>query len=349
MSNARSVTAEPLEAYCTSGSSPGLPSLHLLGPGRVGRALLRRLAGLPVRLAAVTDSRGTLHSERGLDPARTAELKERTGRVAPEARPLTPELLRTIGSDIVVDTTATGVDREPWHALLERGVLDRKASLVLAAKDGLRARAPSWTAAPLSDRVRYNAVLGGVGEVLRAELPELRTRANTVAIGGNASTTTILRAVEEGAPLAAGIAAAGDAGLLEADPELDLRGVDAAVKLAIVVGALWGQQVDPADIPCEDVRGLDLETVRARVRRGRTTRLIGRRDARGRLSVRYEEVARGSFLDVPGDRVVYLYGLREGGDRLHVGDGLGADGTARAVLRDVEACLQAGSVVEARR
>ncbi|HSM06220.1 MAG TPA: hypothetical protein VK858_16490 [Longimicrobiales bacterium] len=340
MSNARSVTAGPLEAYCTSGSSPGVTSLHLVGPGRVGRALLRCLAGGPVRLVAVSDSRGTLRSPGGLDPRRTAELKERTGRVAPERRALSPALLRAVGADLVVDATATALHRTDWYDLLEQGVLDRGATLVLAAKDGLRARAERWTAPPLAGRVRFNAVLGGAGEDLRAELPELRSRAHTVAIGGNASTTAIVRAVEAGGSLEDGIAAAGEAGLLEADPELDLRGVDAAVKLAIVAGAVWGRSVEPATIPCDDIRDVDPEILRERARRGRTTRLIGRRDPTGRLSVRYEEVARGSLLDVPSDRVAYLYGLREGGERLHVGDGLGPDGTARALLRDVEACLQ---------
>ena len=326
-----------VEAYCTTGSSPGRPTLHLIGPGAVGRSLLRQLDPSSLRLIAVSDSSGTLHAPAGLAPDRVAELKERTGRVTAgrTPTPLNATLLRQIEADIVVDTTATVLDREDWHEALTAGVLQRGAHLVLAAKDGICAQASVWSGADFHDRVRYNAVLGGAGHGLHDEVDEIRSSCRAAAVAGNATTTTIIRVVESGLSLNEGIEVAARAGLLEADPELDFRGVDAAVKLAIVAGILQRKAIDPTTIACEDIRSLDPAVIRGRAARHATTRLVGRLDERGRLGLRYEEVARGAALDVPPDRVAYLYELHSGGSRLHVGDGLGAALTARAALRDV--------------
>lgn len=63
------------DAFHSSGQSPGLPTLHLVGPGRVGRCLLERLADAPIRLVAVTDSTATVFGRRGLDAAALAAHK----------------------------------------------------------------------------------------------------------------------------------------------------------------------------------------------------------------------------------------------------------------------------------
>lgn len=331
-----------VEAYCTTGSSPGLPTLHLVGPGAVGRSLLRQLDPAIVRLIAVSDSSGTLHAPEGLAPDRVAELKERAGRVTAENRRGTLDAARfiEIDADIVVDTTATSLDRQPWHQALTEGVLERGAQLVLAAKDGICAQAHLWADDRFREQVRYNAVLGGAGHGLHDELTELRAGLAALAVAGNATTTTIIKVVESGLSLGEGIEVARRAGLLEADPELDFRGVDAAIKLAIVAGILRQEPVDPTRIRCEDIRTLDPGLLRERAARGATTRLVGRLDAGGQLALRYEEVERGAPLDVPADRVSYLYELKGGGSRLHVGDGLGATLTARAALRDIREVVE---------
>ena len=327
-----------VEAFRSTGSSPGpdtRPTLHLIGPGAVGRHLLRRLDPASVRLVAVTDSRGTLFSPYGLTPPRAAEVKERTGSVAPSRSALDIAMLESIGADIVVDATATQPGREAWYDLLQVGVIERGSHLILAAKDALCARVGRWTGVD-HDLVRYNAVLGGAGDRLHAELDELRGSFRSIAVAGNATTTTIIGVIEDGGTLEQGIEAAREAELLETDPELDFRGVDAALKLAIVAGALLGRPVDPNAIPADDIRDLDLDAVRTRPSHGCTTRLVGRLQPDGALEVRYEEVAHASPLDVPVDRVAYLYHTANGDARLHVGDGLGAERTAIAALRDID-------------
>src|SRR5690606_30898399 len=139
-----------------------------------------------------------------------------------------------------------------------------------------------------------------------------------------------------GGTLAEGIEEAHQRGYLEADPELDLRGRDAAVKLAIVAGALRGERIDAAAIVCEDIRSLDPEVIRARVARGATTRLVARATPPG-VHAGYEEADRASALASPVGRVVYRCGLSRNGPRLRIGGGLGAAAPADAVWVDVVA------------
>lgn len=140
--------------------------------------------------------------------------------------------------------------------------------------------------------------------------------------------------IEGGGSLADGLETARHQGVLEPDPELDLRGTDASLKLALVAGALLGRPIEPGSIEVEDLRQIDLQAVRRRQSRGPTTRLIGRVSRGGDLSLRYEAVDLGHPLAIPSSQLAYAYDL---GDelRVHVGYGLGAEGTAAATQVDV--------------
>lgn len=335
------------ETFCTSGPSP---TLHLVGPGRVGRALCRRLAAAGIRLIGATDSTATWFDRDGIDPLALAAHKA-AGRPLAErtrAESLPASLaIALVAADVVIDASATDGE-DPWPAV-RRGdaALTRGAALALAGKDGLGAAVHRWLDVEHRARVGCNAVLGGTGAALVAELDELRHRAGSAAVVGNATTTVVLRAIEDGLSLEQGIERAREGGMLEADPELDLRGHDAATKLAIVAGALTGRAVDPHDLPAVDVREVDCDLVRERARRGATTRLIGRWERGGRFTLGFEELGRTDALAVPPDRVAYGYRLDDGSQRLHVGAGIGPDGTADALFVDVVRLCRA--VAEVRR
>lgn len=332
------VREDLLSAVPRTFSSYSIPTLHLLGPGQVGRAFLERIARLPhLRLLAVSDSTGTLFDPRGLEPRAVAAFKARGGSLARHHDGLaisTGDALALVGADLIVDATPTDLSRPEIAALRCRETLDRGARLALAAKDSLCTAGEDLLAARHLSRVGLNAVLGGTGAHLAAELAELRATCTEVEIVGNASTTALIEEIEAGGSLAEGIASATRRGLLETDPTQDLDGSDAAVKLSIVVRALWGFERSPCDLPKADLRALDPSTLRERRARRATTRLIGRAGRDGSFGLAYEEIPRGSHLAVPSDRVVYAY--RTGrGLSVHVGSGLGPDGTADALLADV--------------
>jgi homoserine O-acetyltransferase len=338
--------AQPqIDAFCTSGNSPTdddcrpapPPTLHLLGVGKVGQAFLELfdLHG-GFRLTGVTDSSATVSSPCGLEARRVLEHKRggRSLREWPGAATLLGELaVERVAADVVIDATPSSFDLAA--VARSAAVLRRRARLVLAAKDTLCRSAGEWLRGSRAALVGINAALGGTGRRLQLELDELRRRCSSVAVAGNASTTAIIEALECGLGFEQGLQEARRRGLLEPDPEQDLQGVDAAIKLAIVAGALVGRAVDPQRIERQDLRSVDPEQVRERARRGATTRLVGRRRPDGGLQLTYEEVEPGSPLAVPCDRVVYLYELDRGERRVHLGAGVGPLPTAAALWADV--------------
>ncbi len=336
----RSDSSDPLDAYETTGSSP--TGVHVVGLGPVGLALLDLLETHAVPVVAVSDTSGTARGEQAdLRATVVRRAKEAHGSVAVDlgGRPGRLGLaIRDTGAAVVVDATATSFTRPEWTGLLESAVLDRGARLVLAAKDGACRGLPTWVRR-FPGAVGINAVLGGTGARFLDELEDLAADEGRVRLAGNATTTTIIEVIEAGGSVDDGVDEAGRRGLLEADPELDLRGADAAVKLAVVVGTLTGRPVDPETIPTDHVRSLVPEEVRERAAHGQTTRLVGTWNGDGELAVRYESVALDDPLAVPGNRVAYVYECGPGDPRVHTGGGIGPVATAEAALADVRSFL----------
>jgi homoserine dehydrogenase len=352
-------TAAPTEdACCVTGTSPTpyatrAPALHVrlawaprqrrydtvhvLGPGAVGRALLERFRDDRRRVIAVTDSTATLHDPGGLDADAVLQWKQAGCRLRDHPGgcviPAIDAIAR-IDADILVDATTTDLARPDWTSALG-AALERGVCVAAAAKAALCEAGAEWFSGVHASRVGCNAVLGGTGRSFVAELSDLQQRTRAIAIVGNASTTAILEVIERGGTLDDGVAEAHRSGFLEPDPELDLRGADAAVKLAIVAGIVTGRRIDPRAIACEDIRDIDLLAIRSRTRRNATTRLIGRLSERGELCVGYEEISRDSILAVPCGRVLYEYRLTRDERRIHIGSGLGAAATAAALWTDI--------------
>ena len=309
--------------------------VHLLGAGPVGRAFLKRIEAHPeLSLVALTDTQATVYARDGLDAdalrrwkAGGRSLAERRGAYAVDAA-LAADL---VAADVVVDATTTRPRYATDAWLRCRAALRGGGALVLAAKDGLARGAASLATDAALARIGCNAVLGGTGARLLAERHTL-ANARQVALVANGSTTALIERVEAGASPDEAIEALRADGVLEADAAQDLDGTDAALKLEVVAGLLWG--IRPA-IPREAFHDLDPDLLRERAGRGLTTRLVARARRGGEAAVRYEAVPRGSPLAVPSGRVAYTYRLPRGHTRAHLGAGLGPDGTADALLADV--------------
>ena len=85
----------------------------------------------------------------------------------------------------------------------------------------------------------------------------------------NGVTNYVLDALGEGDSFDVAIAHAQREGWLEADPALDLDGVDAACKLAILANTLLDAETTPDHIPRESIRGVTAERVAAARAEGR--------------------------------------------------------------------------------
>jgi homoserine dehydrogenase len=299
-------------------------------------------------LAGVTDSSGTVtgsvSGSDGVDRQRVIAAKEAGETLASAlgGRPLSlAAALLEVDADVVVDTTATDFDRREWGETLDEYVVRRGRGLILAAKDAAASHVDRWSDPALDGRVGINAVLGGAGRQLLDSVGALRGDWIEAAFVGSASTTAIIEVLESGGSFEDGLAVADEQGFLESDPELDLKGVDAAVKLSVVKAALTGR---PGDlVVAQDLRDVDPEAVRGRVGEGLTTRLVGEVRKGGVSTLTYKAVPKGSTLDVACDEVAYTYRLGSGEVCTHRGKGLGPGPTAEAVLVDLQARFPVGS------
>lgn len=338
------------DAFLSSGQSPGdRPTLHLIGPGQVGRAFLRQLRERAddALVVAVSDSSGTAYAREGLPVDALLAHKAEGSAIAawPGAEAIPTELaIRVVSADLVVDATPSGAEGTDAAILRGKAALQSGASLALCSKNALARRAAEWLSPATRQRLGVNAVLGGTGAQLVQELDELRRGCSGLALVGNVTTTAIVTAVECGASIEEGIQEAQRLGFLEPDADLDLDGSDAAVKLLCVWSAVFGETFCEAPsfdaVQREDVRALDAAALQERAARGATTRLIARAGRNGGdLRVGFEEVALGSPLAAPADRVVYGYELSSG-LRVHTGLGVGYERTAEALWADVAVLLQ---------
>jgi homoserine dehydrogenase len=318
--------------FASSGTSPGrAATLHLVGLGQVGRALLRRLEAQNLRLVAASDSSGTIVERRGLDPRALEQAKSDRRPLCATglAEDLPLELLvELVGADVLADASASLFDG--GAAALERSqrALRAGSRVVFASKDALAAGAHAWRAEIASGRIGWNAALGGTGLRLARELDALAGEVEEIELVANATTSCVFDELERGAGWEPALSRARERGLCEQSAEADLDGRDAASKLAIVAGALFGRPIAAEEIDRTDVGWREPA-------RGHTTRLVARATRSGRLEVRAEVLPRGSILAAPCDRVVYSYRARSGARRVHVGGGLGPARTAQALLADV--------------
>jgi homoserine dehydrogenase len=232
------------------------------------------------------------------------------------------------------------------HAALLRGrtVVTANKALIATRWDTFErhVRAPH-------PRLRFSAAVGG-------SLPVLETLERLAADGGvgrvraviNGTCNFILDELGRGASLANAIAHAQRRGFAEADPSLDLAGVDAAQKLSLIARAAFGDGPDPAAIPRDGIENLAPAAVLAAQARGQRIQLVAC-CARERGTLR--AFVRPQLLETSD----YLAGARREENRVEIttasgathrlaGKGAGRWPTALAVMGDVQDALAARAV-----
>ncbi len=347
VSRAPFVSPPAANAAVSSGPSPttpGISTVHLLGAGRVGQALLRRWSSATPRLVAVSDRSGTLYARAGLDARSLAEWKVAGKPFAdhPCAAGLPLDVaLSVANASIVIDATDSNLDPVARESSARRALtlLQRGKRLLLAAKTPLLL--PAATLREYREQLGVAAVFGGSGSAWLADVGDQRHDFDGFACVPNATTTLLIGWLEQGGTLSEGLVQARAAGLLEADPAQDLDGRDAALKLTLAARLAFGRNLELDAIERPDLTAIEPSLLRARHARGATTRLVGRIARDGKVTLRYEEVLLGDPLAVPSQCVVYLWQRADGSARVHIGRGLGPEGTATALLTDLRAAVSA--------
>lgn len=249
-------------------------------------------------------------------------------------------------ADVVVET----IGGTTLASELALRALARGAALVSANKASLAERWLDYLPAMQEGRVHFEAavmagtpVVGALSNALRGCAP--------VALRAvlNGTCNVILSDMEGGKSYEVALAEAQAAGLAEADPTLDVEGIDAAHKLTILGRLAFDPDLDLSRVlaATTGISGVTAEQIAEQGAAGRSVRLLGSivPDAAGeggagdgagwRVSVEPFSLPLGDPLVVPGADNVLSFTGDPLGQVLVRGAGAGAGTTASAVVADV--------------
>jgi homoserine dehydrogenase len=324
-----------INSFHASGSSPTACRIAILGFGTVGAAVARRLTSVdPVRglqLTHIFDRRA--HQKRHA-------LADRSAPVAWTTR---IEDVLSSDVDLVVEVLGGVVPARDWI----RSALLAGKSVVTANKQVMahHGAALSTLAARQGRQLRFEAAVGGAMPIVRAIGDGLAgDRLTRITAILNGTTNAVLSRMDAtGCSVEDAIREAQQRGYAEADPSVDLDGLDAAAKLAILCALAFGLRVEPDAIATRSAAGLgSLDFANAR-RGGGTIRQLAHAEYDRQRSALNAWVAP---VVVPCDSV---FGRTIGAQNAavitgaHSGDigvfgaGAGGDATAVAVISDVVA------------
>ena len=282
--------------------------VFVAGLGAVGRrfvglmasqeTLLARRYGLRLVLVGAADSSGAAIAAEGLDPLRVVVMKEARQGVSgyPGAgRPGMPlrQALAASPAELLIEATPTNLrDAQPGLDCI-RDALGRGIAVVTASKGPLVLAYCELVALAERSAVRLafsGAVAGGLPTVNLGRRDLAGSTILRVEGVFNSTTNYILTAMAEaGASFVEALAEAQRRGIAEADPSLDVDGLDAAAKLVIVANSVLGRPTVLGDVEIEGIRNVTPEQAAAARREGRALKLLALAEREGedyRLSVR---------------------------------------------------------------
>jgi homoserine dehydrogenase len=255
-----------LNSFQTSGNSPGGCHVGILGFGTVGAAVARRLTGpdaFPqLRLTHIADRRARDLRGRQPEPLTALTWIERF------------DDLLTSDVDIIVETVSRG---EPAADYVRAALLAGK-SVVTASKQVIAHHGPALLV--LAERqgrqLRFEAAVGGAMPIVRVLADGITgdrvTRVDAIL---NATSNAVLSRMEAlGCSRDEAIAEACAGGYTDVDPAIDLDGIDAAAKLAVLCALAFHVRVSPEVIDTSTTMRVDLDDLRAARQRGGTIRQI---------------------------------------------------------------------------
>lgn len=326
-------------------ASPRQPlRLNVVGMGHVGRALVELIAERPalagrVQIVSVTDSSGTHRSRDALDPRVLLASKRSTGRASPASERIPLEAVAgEFEGDVLVDLLPTDLTNGEPSRTLALAALRAGKHVVTANKGVLALHFAEVTDAA---RLAGREVLGSA--TVCAGTPVLETlrgafrgdRVERIEGVLNGSTNFVLSRLEAGEDWDGALAGARKLGILEANPSLDLMGLDAAAKAVILANHAYPVPRSLPDARVEGVWGITArEALDARAH-GLAIRLVARADLGAGISVAPVALPREHPLVVEGAENVVRIKTEAAGLITLRGPGAGGRESAAGVLSDI--------------
>ncbi len=346
-----------LNSFQTSGISPGDRDARchvgLLGFGSVGAAVAKRLTGpdpIPhLALTHICDRRAREKRARVSEPISSLIWTDRFD-----------DLLAS-DTDIIVEAVSAG---EPAVDFV-RGALLAGKSVVTASRLMMAHQGSALlTLAERQGRqLRYEASVGGAMPIVRALSDGLAgDRILSIDAILNGTSNAVLSQMETtGCSLEEAVADACAHGYAESDPSVDLDGLDAAAKLAILCALAFGLRVRPDAIETRSTARITPDHMLRAKQRGGTIRQIAhasfsRPKATLTAWVAPRVVPMSSLLSrVDGPHNAAIISCEHAGEVTFTGRGAGGDaiavamiGDLRAIARDRAAIVPAPVLTEAR-
>ena len=285
----------------------------LLGFGNVGRRcieLILRGVSPKMTIVGISDSKGGIFCDTGLDLAKLLEHKNLSGSVVKFTQGTTLsssqelyDLSKQHNVDIVIDVSPvdlkTGGPALPiLQDALSNGihcVLANKAPLVLDYQN------LSSLAKQNQASLSFSATVCGGLPVVNVGRRDLRG-AQFQRISGifNSTSNYVLAEMEQGKTVEQAISEAQEIGIAEADPSLDIDGYDTANKLVILTNAVMGHACTLEDVELIGVGNVTKKDIDAAKETGDTIRLVAttsRNESSGvvTMSVKPTKVSMTSF------------------------------------------------------
>jgi homoserine dehydrogenase len=232
----------------------------LLGCGTVGSGVYQRLAALP-DLFTVTGV-----GVRKGDHARSTGVPEHLITSDLEALVQRP-------CDVVVELiggTQRAASLIEYALRLGRDVVSANKALLSFKAEDLERLAADYGA-----ELRYSAAVGGSLSALET-IKRARTIGRIKAFSGvlNGTCNYILDRLSAGESVASAVRAAQEEGYAEADPTLDLSGIDAAQKLLLLVRTAFDVNLRLESVALQGIEGLGQERLNDARKRGKTIKLV---------------------------------------------------------------------------
>jgi len=122
-------------------------------------------------------------------------------------------------------------------------------------------------------------------------------------------------------------------GYAEADPSMDVDGLDAACKLVIMANWIMDKKVTLKNVKIQGIRNVTLQALKEAAKKGCTVKLIG--SINDDLKVMPTEISRYDPLCVGGVLNAVTFVSEFAGEETVIGRGAGGMETASAILRDL--------------
>ncbi len=326
--------------------------IAIIGFGSVGRGVaevllekrefLRKFIG-NYKVVAVTDSRGGVYNERGLDLREILNVKRKRGSLPRQITSM--DVVRELDFDVCIEVTPTNIENgEPGlthiKECLKRGisvVTSNKGPLVVAFKELMD------LAEKNNAKLMFEATVGGAMPVIK--LAKIDLAGNEISsVKGilNGTCNYILSRMEkELLPYEIILEEAKELGIAETDPTYDVEGIDASAKLVIIANALMGLNAKFEDVERVGITDLTPEAFKVALENGYTIRLIAEA-TRDYLKVSPRLVPINHPLAIGGTLNALLIETDLAGEVFVIGRGAGSRETASAIISDL-ICLSRSS------